>query len=271
MIRDTLRRSLGVIAAALLLCAPAAGARAAQLEITFTNNRPAGGFAFTPLWVALHNGSFDLFDPGSAASAGLEQLAELGATSGLDAALAGQGVSGVVGSAGIPPFVPGESASAPLMVADPTDQRFLTFASMVVPSNDLFIGNGNPTGIELFDASGAFLGPRTIQIFGRMVWDAGTEVNSILDGGAFVVGVGATGGAAENGVVHLFFDDPGAPAYLSSIVGIESPNGPITNAFDGNSLLATITIRAVPEPSSLALAALGLGALSALRRVSRRR
>ena len=36
--------------------------------------------------------------------------------------------------------------------------------------------------------SGNFLGPLTIQIFGLNVWDAGTEVNNIAFGAAFIAG-----------------------------------------------------------------------------------
>jgi hypothetical protein len=44
-------------------------AAAATLEITITNNQAAQGLYLTPLFFALHDGSFDPFDEGSAASA----------------------------------------------------------------------------------------------------------------------------------------------------------------------------------------------------------
>jgi hypothetical protein len=57
----------------------------------------------------------------------------------------------------------------------------MTFASMVVPSNDAFIGNHDPWAIELFDAAGNFKGKQVITVPGSMVWDAGTELNTEMD------------------------------------------------------------------------------------------
>ena len=112
--------------------------------------------------------------------------------------------------------------------------------------------------IPIFDAAGVFTGPRTIQIFGRMVWDAGTEVNNIANGPAFVVGVNDMLGITENGTVRLFFDDPNAGSYLASINGVVTPGGTISRLFGPDDLIATIRIDAVPEPSSLTLAGIGL-------------
>lgn len=57
----------------------------------------------------------------------------------------------------------------------------LSYASMIIPSNDAFIGNHNPQGIELFDVAGNFNGKKIITILGSMVWDAGTELNTEMD------------------------------------------------------------------------------------------
>ena len=44
----------------------AAQARGGELEITVTNNQPAGGFAISPVWIGVHDGTFKTFDPGAA-------------------------------------------------------------------------------------------------------------------------------------------------------------------------------------------------------------
>ena len=247
------------ILALTVLGMASSAARADFIRISVTNNQPAGGFAITPVWFGLHDGTFNLFNPGGAASPSLRTVAELGDTGPLRAAFSGRGPQTTLTSGGTPPpFLPGQSNSVDLNVLNPATTRFLSFAAMVVPSNDLFVGNSDPLAFALFNAAGAFAGPQTIQIFGRMVWDAGAEVNNIANGPAFVVGVDATLGARENGTVHLFFSDPNAASYLASINGVVTPGGTISHSFGPNELIATIRINAVPEPSSLALAGIGL-------------
>ena len=58
------------------------------LNVSVTNNAPVGGVYLTPAWVGFHNGSFDSYDGGTPSSAGLQQLAEDGNTSGLSAEFA---------------------------------------------------------------------------------------------------------------------------------------------------------------------------------------
>ncbi len=250
--------SSAILALTVLGLAPSA-APAGFVRISVTNNQPAGGFAITPVWFGLHDGTFNLFTPGAAASPSLRTVAELGDTGPLMTAFGGTGPQTTLASGGaVPPLLPGNSNSVDLNVTNPSVTRYLSFASMVVPSNDLFLGNSNPLAFPIFNAAGAPTGPLTIQVFGRMVWDAGTEVNNIADGPAFVNGIDATLGARENGTVHLFFSDPNAGSYLSSINGVSTPGGTISRLFGPNDLIATIQVVPVPEPSSLALAGIGL-------------
>ena len=65
---------------------------------------------------------------------------------------------------------------APVRSANLANTNFLSFASMIDPSNDGFIGNDNPTQIPIFDEQGNFIGADFI-VLGTEVWDAGTEVN----------------------------------------------------------------------------------------------
>jgi hypothetical protein len=150
---------------------------------------PENGVYFSPVWVVFHDGSFDLFDLGSLASEAIERIAEDGNNVVLreDFAAATSetgGIDGVItspaGFPGLPLFDPGEVSTAEFTLTA-SQNRYMSFASMVVPSNDAFIGNHNPWAIELFDAAGNFKGKQVITVPGSMVWDAGTELNTEMD------------------------------------------------------------------------------------------
>jgi len=162
------------IARGLLSCAVVGGvfvlaaeqrASAQIVRIEFENLGGPTDFFLAPFWVGLHNGDFDLFNVGEPVTPGLELLAEDGPPSGLVAEFAASGrLQGVItdpadfGSmAGQPPvFDPGNSAAIEIGIINAANYRYFSFASMVIPSNDSFIGNDNPTAWELFDAAGNF-------------------------------------------------------------------------------------------------------------------
>jgi hypothetical protein len=243
----------------------AAQALGGELQITVTNNQPAGGFAISPVWVGVHDGTFKTFDPGAQASAAIQAVAELADTSKITASFAGHGAQTTVGGM---PYVPGASVTSTLNVADPSTNRYLSYAAMVVPSNDFFVGNANPTAFQLFDASGHFLGPKTIQIFGANVWDAGTEVNNIAFGAAFIVGDNITDHVDENSTIMMVFGGgTDFSGYLGSINGKPTPAGyDISHLISSGDLIATIQINSVPEPSAAILLGLGVsGVLIAAR------
>jgi hypothetical protein len=261
-----------ILRAATGVLALTGAANAEMLSITVENTLGSGGFALTPVWFGLSDGSFETFTPGLATTApGITEIAELGDTQPITDRFNMQQPNGTQltfasAADGPPVFSPGENATATVDVTNPGTYRFLNFASMVVPTNDLFVGNS--TGIEVFDAMGNFNGPITIDLFGADVWDNGSEVNDINDGPAFVQGVDATGGTNENGVARLLFggdaqDDQDAIDYLQSIVGITTvPGDTITSAFDEGTRLGRITI--VPTPNAAAL--FGVFGAAALRR-----
>lgn len=267
MIKRTRTRVGG--GAVLLAAASLAGAAGATtLEITITNTARTGGFAFTPVYSAFHDGSFDAFDAGGVASAGVEAIAETGNTAGLPSerlAEAPDSVATVIAAAesGPPTVDPGETTRATIDV-DGTVNRYFTFLSMLVPSNDTFFGNDDPLAYSLFDAGGRFLGDRVIDVTAELLWDAGTEVNDLLGGPAFVVGQDATAGAEENGVIH-------AAESFAGFAGAETPlgvlNGDLIDFGSNRSAfsVATITIREVSAPVPLpASGLLGLGGLLSL-------
>ena len=172
-----------------------------MLRITVTNTSPDGGTFLTPFWFGLHNGDFDLADRGSAASPGLEALAEDGNFDPIAAELIGAdaGALGgaVFGDAG--PIATGEIAST-VINADGSALPYISLAAMILPSNDAFIGTLD--AVELFDEAGDFLGPVTLNFDGSRVYDAGTEVNTELDA-AFINQSAPNTGEDENGVVRL--------------------------------------------------------------------
>ena len=160
--------------------------RAAVVVVEVESLAPENGIFLTPVWVGFHNGSFDLFDAGKTLAAGsaMERAFEDGDVEALQSAFRASvsgGVDGFVlapeGFPDVPLFEPGERGRATFNL-DPQDNRYLSFAAMILPSNDAFSANDNPKAIELFDATGKFKGPQTITIVGTEVWDAGTELNN---------------------------------------------------------------------------------------------
>ncbi|QDU72126.1 spondin domain-containing protein [Mucisphaera calidilacus] len=266
-------RKTGMMMVGAVLGLSGAAAQGQDITVTVENLQPTGGFSFTPFWVAAHDGGFDSYDAGStlAGFAGTEELAELGMTDPISAAfgasaagLAG-GVDGVVASPSTAPpvFTPGDTDSLTLSVGDATVNRYFSYASMLIPSNDLFVGNDDPFAIELFDAAGNFQGPVEILIYGRSVLDAGTEANDAADGPAFVAGQDGGAGGVTDVPVTPFFDDALAGAYVTSLVGTSNPIYQVSQGFAADDLIARITI--VPEPASAALT--GLLGLAMVRRL----
>jgi len=241
---------------------------AQTVQVRIENLQQDGGMAFTPFWVGFHDGGFDVFDAGTPATAGITSIAELGDTGPLSSRFAMEQPMGVdatfAGPSGPPVFSPGESASMMFDVGDPTRNRFFNYASMIVPTNDLFVGNDMSR--EIFDVDGNFLGPVTINIFGRNVYDNGTEVNDITDGPAFVAGIDAMEGADEFEDIQLFFSRPGADDYLASIIGVTTaPGDEITRVFAEADLIGRISIVPAPGVASVGLLG-GLGMLCRRRR-----
>jgi len=255
----------------------AAGAVQAEIvSVTIENTMASDSFFFTPVWVAAHNGGFDSYDSGALAGnfPGLTALAENGNTGPISnafsasaAGLAGGSQATIAAFAfdgDAPVFSPGESTTFDLDVGDSMVNRYFSYASMIVPSNDLFFANGNPNEHELFDAMGNFNGPLVINIYGRDVLDNGTEVNSAANDAAFSANDGQS--LPEFEFIRSLFSDGGDGDYLDSFIGSNTANGAtIGSSFGADDLIATITITQVPTPSG-AFVLLGGGLIVARRR-----
>ena len=288
--RSVASASHRAILAMAVLLAVAGAVQAGNVKVTIQNMGASGSVFFTPFWIGVHDGAFDTYDIGASAAGfgGLESIAEDGSTAALSARFGAAQASGVdatvlATSIGPPPFDPGETSSMTLSVANPMVNRYFSYASMVIPSNDAFVANGNPLAHPIFDGSGNFLGPLTIDIFGSNVNDAGTEVNSETDV-AFLAGAnGQTGpnmGANEGGIVsaHAGFNGSiGNPAATPmNILGGTTASGATIDTVlgdftrnQGDVLIARITV--VPEPSCVVLAIIGLLGLCVPMRRRRRR
>ncbi len=244
-------------------------ASATTVTVTVESLAPANGVFFTPVWVGFHNGNFDLYDLGMPASTGLERIAEDGDTAPLAAeflaSAAGLAEATITGPGlpGTPPvFPPGTSASVTFELDGSVPaNRYFSYASMIIPSNDAFIANGNPLAHKIFDDDGTFLGAQ-FTVFGAQVNDAGTEINDELPANtAFFGQMTPDTGVRENGVVHVHpgFNAPGSGGILDDAM---FANADFTAA---GYQIARITV--VPEPAALIGLALALGACVRPRRV----
>ncbi|MEO1773772.1 MAG: spondin domain-containing protein [Pseudomonadota bacterium] len=273
-------RTLTFLPVALLATALPAFAAATTLEITVTSSSPAGGLSVTPLYVAFHDGTVDLFDEGGVASPGIELVAEEGVAAGPGSIAAerlaidadSQGLI-LATSTGAPPIEPGETTSGTLDV-DGENNRFFSFFSMILPSNDTFIGVDDPLTYEIFDADGNFLGPIDISVTGEDIYDAGTEANDFTNGPAFVQGQDINDGGPGEGTI-----EQGVGLGLDTIPfgGLTLATGAAFNsAFAGfisdpaNFPVLEISIREVgapiPTPATALLLVSGLGGMLIMRR-----
>lgn len=237
--------------------------QAGQVKVTVENIAPSNGLRLTPVWIGFHDGSFDTFSSGLAASPALEKLAEDGDPSSIVGSFAGanQGVVfGPVTNTGEPPiYHPGERASMTFTL-DPSSDLYLSYLSMAIPSNDAFIGNDSPTAYPI--SSGGSFQDFTIDIFGSDLWDAGTEINDEIAANTPLLGqaVANTGMTEIGGLVG-----PHGGFLAGGSILTQFPNADFTA--DGYPV-ARIHVQAVPAPGSLALVALGLGFLRRKRRLA---
>jgi hypothetical protein len=253
---------LGLLLAGSL--SPIASAEAAQVQVTLRNIGGANGTAFSRFFLAFHDGGFDPFNAGTAASSAIKAIAEAGNGSGLSAELSayqadaiGHTVAATTNAFGPGIYLPGAVGSVALDL-DPVKNRYLSYFAMVVPSNDRFFGNDSPTEVELFDANGVFKAT-TFEETGGAVWDAGTELDG-LTGAAFVVGSNGSDSPAQNGTIALNTD-------FSFYSGQATPAGyNFTNLPSAGTPLLRVNVSTVPVPAAAWLFGSALAGLAAARR-----
>lgn len=185
----------------LLIAAPAL---AAQVTVEITN--ATHGVYFTPLLVTAHDASTHLFQPGQAASANLQAMAEGGDIDGLLGGLGGEDDDTAANPAG-GLLAPGSSATT-VLDTNVTGNTHISIVAMLLPTNDGFVG---VDGLEIPSTPGRYAYP-------LVGYDAGTEANDeqITGGGAPGAagipaapgGDGGTGGAGvssadTNDTVHV--------------------------------------------------------------------
>lgn len=251
--------------ALLMSWSSAVSAAPVEVRVTVTNLAPANGTFLTPVWVGFHNGGFDLYDMGAASSMGLERIAEDGNTAPLSAMFTAAGAGTVQGTMPGPagPIAPGQAATMQFTLDNlAASSRYFSYASMIIPSNDAFIANGNPMAHRIFADNGTFQSASFL-VLGSQVLDAGTEVNDEIPANTAFFGQSVPDtGVAEGGVVHVHpgFKRPGAGGILDA--SMFSAADFIAQGYQ----VARVDVAQVPEPSSVALAALGLGAIYVVRR-----
>ncbi|MDJ0661527.1 MAG: spondin domain-containing protein [Crocosphaera sp.] len=253
----------------------ASAAQALTLRVQVDNIGPDGGVAVTPVWVGFHDGSFDSYNGTLPAEPGLERIAEDGDTSLISQDFlnnltyidtsSGTPVSATVlstqvgtrvdGAIGGGPIEAGNSAMSIFEVTPDDSNRYFSYASMILPSNDYYVANGNPLAHSL---TSLFTGAETEISFeiglAGLVNDAGTEINDFatsagnglfgLPGGQPTAGVGA-----DEGGVNLNVSDPYGN-FLNTPANFETEFASLN--FNDQTLypdgIARVTISVVEEP-----------------------
>ena len=283
--------------AAVALFTFAAPASAATIRVSMENLAPEGGVWFTQSSVFFHDGGFDIFNLGDPASVALERTAEDALRTVAEGspdpglldvfatyASSRPGAQGVAfnGPSLVSPapgvvfhdFAPGASASQTYEL-DPSNpnNRYFSFAWMMIPSNDAFYANDDPLVHRLFDDAGNFLGVDLI-VFGSDILDAGTEVNDeARPTTAFLAQMMPDTGTTEGGVVtnHPGYNPPNGVFEDGGV--LDDPR--FFNALFDSSTYQIARIRVelveVPEPATTGLLAFGSLAAFAGAAVRRRR
>lgn len=238
--------------AVLSVAASAATAQSRMVTVTITNLAAANSISFAGTHLGFHKGAFDAFNIGTTAGAGIVSVAEGGVGTQWQADFAAAdptATRGLIAGA----LTPGQSRSQSFVVNAGLN-KFFTFATMVIPSNDFFLGNDNPTGFRLFDDAGNLLITSITQTSSQ-IWDAGSETFSIAGAAFLVNGVNAVR-TPQNGVVSFNF------AELMGFNGEQTAAGYVFNSglTAGQAVyrIDFTSVAAVPEPSSMILMASGL-------------
>ena len=204
-----------------------------SVVITVKNQAAQRAGLQTPVWGGIHDGSFDIYDRDAELGSSetnqnlisresVERLAEDGMTGPIteEFSLLQPESEQTTFVAPSGPLSPGSMVSTTLNINNPLVERYFSYASMVIPSNDAFVANGSPIAHEIFNDSGQFVAKDFI-VAGSEVLDAGTEINDELASNtAFLNQTAPNTGSDENGVVTLSsgFASPGELSYPNGIL-----------------------------------------------------
>lgn len=228
-----------VAAATIVSLASLGSANAVDLEISITNLTQ--GNHFTPRLVVAHTADADVFEVGQPASTPLAWLAEAGVImTSQDANSAGSNFEGLLGPADTDNgsntwhFFGGLVSPATTLTYasfDTMDKPYLSIASMLIPSNDAFVGLDS---ILIPTEAGTYT-------YYLNAYDAGTELNDELsatrtditeEGGASLGGYGLPGMAGSGA-------DPIAPTLGTGGTGVGAKVG---FAADGSALASATEV-----------------------------
>ncbi len=190
-----------------------------RVTVRIENVAPETATLQTPVWVGLHDGAtFDTYNGNTPASSrpiagsfnalgqsAMEEICEDGSTAQIAAdfaTLQPNGVDATVAGPNGGPIAPGEITEFTFTVdANSPDTRYFSYASMVLPSNDFCISNGNPAAHQIFDENGNFVA-QSFFVAGSEALDAGTEVNDEIPANTAFFGQAAPNtGQIEGGLI----------------------------------------------------------------------
>lgn len=251
-----------IFSSAIVLVSALAFSANAQTQIRVTVES-TGNLGLAPVITSFSDGSYDIFTPGQAASAALENLAETGFPGDFSPPQGGP----LFGNNPDPPiFTPGGSNSA-VFTVDTTNDQF-NFAAMILPSNDWFVGNATDLPITNLHTGGI---GTSISISLNSIYDAGTELEDFAQGPGNPIIMGLTGltfpagdggedsGVDQNGVVSIV-SNPDFSTFANAPAGLDNSLIDFDN-------IVTVTLTTVPEPSSgLLLFSSLLGGVALLRK-----
>ncbi|MFI3274392.1 spondin domain-containing protein [Vibrio sp.] len=184
-----------------------------RYDVSVTNLTP--NQPMSPLAILTHNTSFDLFEIGQSASVDLEYLAEGGSNAEL-IALSNSDANVYQGISGNGLILSGEQDTVSIRV-DPNQEGYISVASMLVNTNDAFVGE---SGLSLKS-----LAVGDTFTMNMNVWDSGTELNDEL---AATIPGPAGGGEGFNSDRN----DTDVVSFHSGV--ISQDDGLATSALSGN-------------------------------------
>lgn len=313
-------KAIAVLASAACIATAQPASAQQRVKVSITSNAPDEGIVLTPVWVGFHSGNFDSYDGGLTAQPGLERIAEDGSTALLSQQFLDVNANGgytyvqtpdtvpssamrqdalvrtgdasdsarqdaTIGSTEGPgPLQPGETVSQEFTLSTDGSNQYISYVSMVLPSNDFFVANGNPLAHSLAPIFNGSTDEISFDIgLPGTVNDAGTEVEDFDNvapplGGlqAFFPNAGFSGTDGQDGpdvgdvegiAIANVAGDPFADFLNNNGLDLSALNFNDANLYPNG--IATVTITAIPEPSTVViglLGAVGVGIVARRRR-----